>query len=123
MAGSTKTPPFMISSSHPLKIARLRRRHLVRYAHQMNFSIIPSLAIVTLAMISCPVLAADSTADAAWQKVQDAMNSIRSPKERPKTRDEAIALFKSGLIAFDAAMKDFTAVAPNDPRRWQAKLF
>jgi thiol-disulfide isomerase/thioredoxin len=87
----------------------------------MNHRTLLPLAMIAFA-ISCP-LRADSTADAAWQKVQDAINSIKSPKERPKNRDEAIAYFKSAVPAFDAAMKKFTAAAPSDPRRWSAKLF
>lgn len=66
---------------------------------------------------------AEPAADDAWKKVDEAINSIKKPANRPKSREEAITNLKTGLTAFDAAMKDFTAKAPADPRRWEAKLF
>ncbi len=68
-------------------------------------------------------LPADDNADALWKKVEDAINAIKNPAERPKSRDEAIDNFKKGLNEFDAAEALFLAKAPNDPRRWKAAFF
>lgn len=82
------------------------------------------LPLAALAVILAPAFVhADPAADAAWQKVETAIKNIKSPNPRPKSEEEALAYFKSALPAFDAAMKDFTAAAPSDPRRWSAKLF
>jgi thiol-disulfide isomerase/thioredoxin len=76
-----------------------------------------------LALGLAQTLIADDSADALWQKVEDAMNGIKKPAERPKSREEAIANFKKGLNEFDAAEALFLAKAPTDPRRWKAALF
>src|SRR4051794_32001307 len=82
-----------------------------------------SLATMSLGMIYCSFRAPGFSPDAAWRKEQDAVKKKKKPKERPKSREEAIALFKTSVPAFDAALKEFTAAAPNDPRRWEAILF
>ncbi len=82
-----------------------------------------TLFLAALTLISAPSLRADDSADALWQKVDAAMNGIKKPAERPKSREEAIANFKKGLLEFEAAEALFLAKAPNDARRWKAALF
>ncbi len=67
--------------------------------------------------------AANTKADAAWQKVDDAMNAIRKPKERPKSKEEAAKLYKEALPNFDAAFASFVAENPKDARRWEGRMF
>ncbi|MBP7949227.1 MAG: redoxin domain-containing protein [Verrucomicrobiales bacterium] len=56
-------------------------------------------------------------ADAAWEEVEAAMKG--SPGERPKTRDEAMAMMKKRILAVDAKGAAFCKAYPNDPRRWK----
>ncbi|MBX7206701.1 MAG: TlpA family protein disulfide reductase [Verrucomicrobiaceae bacterium] len=62
-------------------------------------------------------------ADALWQKVEEVMNGMKNPKERPKSREEAMAMFKKGLEDFDAAVAKLEAKNPKDVRLWKARLF
>jgi hypothetical protein len=62
-------------------------------------------------------------ADAEWRKVESAMKSVRDVNERSRSFDERVKRLKSELVAFDAALQKFLAIASNDPRRWEAKLF
>lgn len=68
-----------------------------------------------------PVLNAAS-GDAEWKKVDDAITAIKEPKEKPKSREEAIKNLKAGLevldSAYEAAMKASTA----NPARWSAAV-
>jgi thiol-disulfide isomerase/thioredoxin len=70
-------------------------------------------------------VSADSTsgADTLWQKVEDSMNALREPKERPKTRDEMKALLTKGLKELDEVAKSFLDKYPTDSRRWKLRLF
>lgn len=61
--------------------------------------------------------------DAEWQKVDDIVESIKNPKDKPKSRDEAIALLKKGLAEFDSAHAAAMKAAPENPTRWDAALF
>lgn len=88
----------------------------------MKHRFLPWMAAAALLLAADSVIA-DPAADDAWKKVEDAISSIKKPANRPKSREEAIANLKTGLTAFDAAMKEFSAKAPTDPRRWGAKLF
>ncbi len=87
------------------------------------FSIIRRFALLAALGFSASLAFADATADEAWKKVEAAMNNLQNPANPPKSREEAMAFIKSGLTAFDSANKEFLATAPNDPRRWQVKLF
>lgn len=64
-----------------------------------------------------------AAADASWQKVEDAMNAMREPKERPKNQADFIALVKKALPDFDQAFSEFVKAHPKDARRWEARLF
>jgi thiol-disulfide isomerase/thioredoxin len=61
--------------------------------------------------------------DALWQKVEEVMAEMKDPKERPKTREEAMEKLKSGLLSFDKAVASFEQKNPTDARRWKSKLF
>jgi thiol-disulfide isomerase/thioredoxin len=87
------------------------------------FPIIRRFTLIVAVAFAASSAFADPAADEAWKKVEEAMNSLQNPATPPKNRDEAMTFMKSGLTAFDSANKEFLAVASNDPRRWQAKLF
>ncbi|MBE7496626.1 MAG: TlpA family protein disulfide reductase [Verrucomicrobiaceae bacterium] len=81
-----------------------------------------SLGIATLlAAMSSSLRAADG--DAEWQKVTDAIEAIKSPKQRPKSREEAIEFLKTSLKAFDDALAAAMKAAPKNPGRYDAALF
>jgi thiol-disulfide isomerase/thioredoxin len=71
--------------------------------------------------VSSSLRAADG--DAEWQKVHEVVEGIENPKEKPKSREEAIAVVKKGLTEFDAAYASAMKVAPTNPARWEAALF
>ena len=87
------------------------------------FPIIRRFTLIVAVAFTASLAFADPAADEAWKKVEEAMNNLQNPATPPKNRDEAVAFVKSGLSAFDSANKEFLAIASNDPRRWQAKLF
>jgi thiol-disulfide isomerase/thioredoxin len=58
-------------------------------------------------------------AEAAWSEIE---KSIRGPAERPKSRDEAIAMMKAHIAKLDEMVAEFTKAYPTDPRRWKAAL-
>ncbi len=64
-----------------------------------------------------------ASADALWQKVDEALTNLKGPKEKPKSRDEAIEWFKKAVTVADTQGAAFLAKYPNDPRRWQIRLF
>ena len=64
-----------------------------------------------------------SSADALWKKVEDSLSNMRGPKEEPKSREEAFAWFKKAVATADADAAAFTEKFPNDPRRWQIRLY
>jgi peroxiredoxin len=60
------------------------------------------------------------TADDFWkhlQKLQD------EPKEQPTSREEALAQVRNWLATQKTAAEAFAKIFPEDPRRWQARLF
>ena len=70
-----------------------------------------------------PAPAPAAKGDDLWTKVEESMQELQNPKERPKTREEAIEKMKTGLGDFDKAVSAFEAKNPKDARRWQARLF
>lgn len=88
----------------------------------MNASRFLSIGVAALLVtVSSSVRAADG--DAEWKKVSEAMEELKSPKERPKSREEAIEFLKKGLKAFDDALAAATKAAPKNPARYDAALF
>ena len=71
--------------------------------------------------ISSSLLAA--AGDAEWKKVTEAIEAIKQPKERPKSREEAIANLKAGLQDFDAAYAAAMKASDKNPARWSAAAF
>ena len=88
----------------------------------MNAHRLLCIGVTTFVLaVSSFLRAADG--DAEWQKVNDVVEGIKNPKEKPKSRDEAIALLKKGLTDFDAAYATALKAAPSNPGRWDAALF
>lgn len=85
------------------------------------------IRILTILAAACvmgaPQVFADATADEAWKKVEAAMNGIKQPEVRPKSREEAVTYLKKALSDYDAAAREFQEKAASDPRRWEAKYF
>ena len=77
-------------------------------------------AALFLAVVA-PTFAAEG--DAEWQKVASVMEGLKSPKTKPSSREEAIAMVKSSLSDFDSARAAALKAAPNHPARWEAALF
>jgi thiol-disulfide isomerase/thioredoxin len=58
-------------------------------------------------------------ADAQWQELE---GLLQGPKERPKSQDEAKAMFKKYLSDLDAKAEAFRKAYPTDPRRWKISI-
>ncbi|MFC5456595.1 TlpA family protein disulfide reductase [Prosthecobacter fluviatilis] len=80
------------------------------------------LGVTTFVLaVSSSMRAADG--DAEWQKVNQIVEGVKNPKEKPKTREEAIAMLKKGITEFDAAYAAALKAGPSNPARWDAALF
>ena len=62
----------------------------------------------------------NKAADTAWQ---DLAMLLKGPQGSPKTKEEAIPIYKSYLGELDEKSTTFLKEFPTDPRRWQLKLF
>ena len=78
--------------------------------------------MMILALCSTGRAADNAEADALWNKLEEAIGNLKKPKERPKSREEAGEMVKQLIPAFDEAEKAFLETAPNDARRWKARL-
>ncbi len=88
----------------------------------MNAHRLLRIGVTTFVLtVSSYLSAADGVAE--WQKVNDVVEGIKNPKEQPKSREEAIAKLKKGLIEFDASYAAAMKAAPTNPARWEAALF
>ncbi len=88
----------------------------------MNAHRLLCIGVTTLVLaISSSLRAADG--DAEWKKVNDLVEDIKNPKEKPKSSEEAIAMYKKGLTEFDAAYAAALKAGPSNPSRWEAALF
>jgi thiol-disulfide isomerase/thioredoxin len=63
--------------------------------------------------------AAVSPADAAWAELE---GLLKGPKERPKSQDEAKAIYTKHFKELDEKAAAFTKAHPNDPRRWKLAI-
>lgn len=88
----------------------------------MNAHRLLCIGVTTLVLAASSFLHA-ANGDAEWQKVDDIVESIKNPKDKPQSRDEAIALLKKGLTEFDSAYAAAMKAAPENPSRWDAALF
>ena len=87
----------------------------------MNAHRLLCIGVTTFVLaVSSSLRAADG--DAEWKKVNDVVEGIKNPKEKPKSREEAIAMLKKGLTEFDAAYATALKAGPNSPSRWDAAL-
>jgi len=88
----------------------------------MNAHRLLCIGVTTFVLaISSSLRAADG--DAEWKKVDDIVEGIKNPKEKPKSREDAIAMLKKGLTEFDAAYATALKAGPNNASRWDAALF
>ena len=88
----------------------------------MKHSLLLRIGVATLFVaVSSSLMAA--VGDAEWKKVEAALDAIKNPKEKPKSRDEAIANLKAGLKEFDAAHADAMKASTANPVRWSAAVF
>jgi cytochrome oxidase Cu insertion factor (SCO1/SenC/PrrC family) len=84
----------------------------------------PLLWILTLVLASIPPhVRAAASVETIWKRVQFAMSYMEPEKFQRLTPAEYGERARSGISKFEAAMKDFLAAAPNDPRVWEAKVF
>lgn len=77
---------------------------------------------VTALLVTVSASLSAAPGDAEWQKVDDAIQAIKNPKVKPKTRDEAIKNLKEGLKAFDDARAAAMKVSGDNPARWSAAI-
>ncbi|MFN0079031.1 MAG: TlpA family protein disulfide reductase [Prosthecobacter sp.] len=88
----------------------------------MKHSLLLRIGVATLFVaVSSSLMAA--AGDAEWKKVEAALDAIKNPKEKPKSREEAIANLKAGLKEFDAAHADAMKASTANPVRWSAAVF
>lgn len=71
--------------------------------------------------MSSPLVAADG--DKEWAKVVEIIDSIKKPKERPKSREEAMEKLKTDLAAYDVAYAAALKASKNNAARWTAAVF
>lgn len=77
---------------------------------------------VTALLVAITTLAYSAPWDTEWKKVTDTIEELKKPKERAKSREEAIERAKKKVEtldeAYDAAMK----VSKDHPSRWTAAV-
>jgi thiol-disulfide isomerase/thioredoxin len=88
----------------------------------MNAHRLLCIGVTTLFLAASSFLHA-ANGDAEWQKVDAIVESIKNPKDKPKSREEAIAMLKKGLTEYDSAQAAAMKAAPENPSRWDAALF
>ena len=77
---------------------------------------------VTALLVTVSASLSAAPGDAEWKKVDDAIEAIRNPTVKPKTREEAIKGLKSGLKEFDDAHAAAMKVSQDNPARWSAAV-
>jgi thiol-disulfide isomerase/thioredoxin len=88
----------------------------------MNAHRLLCIGATTLVLaVSSSLRAADG--DAEWQKVNDVIEGLKNPKERPNSREEAGAFLKKGITEFDTAHAAALKAGASHPSRWDAALF
>ncbi len=65
----------------------------------------------------------DAAVEALWEEVEAAIDGLQNPVLQPRSREEAVSLFREGIEAFDKAYAAFIKDVPTDSRRWIARLF
>ena len=84
--------------------------------------------IILLGLSHLPLVGEEKSEDTPaldnrWAAVGKAIEEILNPTKQPASQFEAIAQIRSGLEGFDKAYASFVKAAPDDPRRWKARLF
>jgi thiol-disulfide isomerase/thioredoxin len=88
----------------------------------MKTSFLARIVVVTwFTAVTSSVLAAPG--DAEWKAVETAISAIKEPKEKPKSREEAIAKLKAGLKDFDDAYAAAIKASTSNATRWTAAVF
>jgi len=80
------------------------------------------LGVTTFVLAISPSMRA-ADGDAEWQKVNEVVERVKNPAKKPETREEALAMLKSGITEFDAAYAAALKAGPSNPARWEAALF
>jgi thiol-disulfide isomerase/thioredoxin len=87
----------------------------------MKTSLLLRIGAATLFVaVSSSLMAAG---EAEWKKVEEAISDIKQPKEKPKSREEAISFMKASLKAYDEAYAAAVKASPKSPVRWSAAIF
>ena len=86
-----------------------------------NFLLLRIGVATLFVAVSSSLMAA--AGDAEWKKIGEAITSIKQPKVKPKSREEAIANLKAGLKEFDAAYAIAMKASTKNPARWTAAVF
>jgi len=87
----------------------------------MKISFLLRIGVATLLVaVSSSLMAAG---EAEWRKVEEAISSIKEPKEKPKSREEAIAMMKPNFKAYDEAYAAAMKASSKSPVRWTAAVF
>lgn len=80
------------------------------------------IGVTTLVLTASSFLRA-ADGDAEWKKVDEVIESIKNPKEKPESDEAALAMLKKGLTEFDASYAAAMKAAPANPARWDVALF
>lgn len=87
----------------------------------MKTSLLLRIGAATLFVaVSSSLMAAG---EAEWKKVEEAISGIKQPKEKPKSREEAVSFMKTSLSAYDEAYAAAIKASPKSPVRWSAAIF
>jgi len=87
----------------------------------MKTSLLLRIGVATLFVaVSSSLIAAG---EEEWKKVEEAISAIKQPKEKPKSREEAIAMMKPNFKAYDEAYAAAMKASPKSPMRWTAAVF
>jgi thiol-disulfide isomerase/thioredoxin len=102
---------------------RLQKNALLMRATAGDDPVMKSFAALITAslLVSLSAFGADpekpaAGADAAWAEIEP---MFAGPKERPKSREEAVEFYKKHLIGLEEKSAAFRKSFPSDPRRWK----
>lgn len=79
-------------------------------------------AAVTALLVTFTAIANAATGDAEWKAVAEAIDALKNPKEKPKSRDEAIATATKKLKTFDEAYEAAMKASQDNATRWSAAV-
>jgi len=79
-------------------------------------------AAVTALLVTFTAIANAATGDTEWKAVAEAIDALKNPKDKPKSRDEAIASATKKLQTFDEAYEAAMKVSQDNATRWSAAV-